>query len=68
MNIGNHKVENFQKLDFKKKMLKSPDLKDYFVEHPQEKSTLIQSIHQLKKQIDQEAVTISSYVPLYLVP
>ena len=68
MNIGNHKVENFQKLDSKKKMLKSPDLKDYFVQHPQEKSSLIQSIHQLKKQIDHESVTISSFVPIYLVP
>lgn len=33
MNLGNHKIEMFQKYDFKKKMLKSPDLKKYFEEN-----------------------------------
>ncbi len=30
MSIGPHKVEMFQKYDFKKKILKSPDLKTHF--------------------------------------
>ena len=37
MNLGPHKVEMFQTLDFKKKMIKSPDLKEYFENHPHEK-------------------------------
>ena len=41
MNLGNNKVELFQKYDFKKKMLKSSDLKEYFQQNPKEKEVLI---------------------------
>ena len=30
MVLGNHKIDLFQQLDFKKKMLRSPDLRTYF--------------------------------------
>lgn len=30
MNLGPHKVEMYQKYDFKKKILRSPDLKTHF--------------------------------------
>lgn len=58
----------FQSLDFKKKMIKSPDLKEYFEEHPNEKQTLIKEMNNLRNKINQETVTISKYVPAYLVP
>jgi hypothetical protein len=41
MSIGPHKVEMFQKYDFKKKILKSPDLKTHFEQNPKEKEVLI---------------------------
>ena len=44
MNLGNNKVEMFQKYDFKKKMIKSPDLKEYFQQNPKEKEVLIKEI------------------------
>ena len=51
MNLGNNKVELFQKYDFKKKMLKSPDLKEYFEENSKEKEVLIKEVSDLKKRI-----------------
>ena len=57
----------FQKYDFKKKMLKSSDLKVYFQQNPKEKEVLIKEVTQLKRKINHEAVTISEIVAMYLV-
>ena len=39
-NISKHQVKEAQQIDFKKKMLKSPDLIEYFKENPKEKEIL----------------------------
>lgn len=49
-------------------MLKSPDLKKYFEENQKEKEVLIKEISSLKKRINSETITLSEYVPPYLVP
>lgn len=66
--LGNSKIDLFQKLDFKKKMLRSPDLKVYFAENPKEKEVLIKEINKLRKKIDADGVKVSAFVPEYLVP
>ena len=58
----------FQKYDFKKKILRSPDLKAHFDENPKEKEVLIKEIKELKEKINHETVTLSEYIPSYLVP
>ena len=68
MCLGNHKVDLFQKLDFKKKMYRSPDLKTYFLENPKEREVLIKEINKLRKKIDSDGVKVSDVVPSYLVP
>ena len=68
MVLGNHKIELFQQLDFKKKMLRSPDLKSYFAENPKEKEVLVKEINRLRKKIDSDGVRMSEIVPEYLVP
>ena len=66
--LGNTKVEQFQKLDFKKKLLRSPDMKTYFVENPKERDTLIKEINKLRKKIDSDGVKVGAFVPDYLIP
>ena len=66
MTLGNNKVDLFQKYDFKKKMLKSPDLKDYFEQNPHERDLLLKEVIELKKKINHEGVTIRELVPPYL--
>lgn len=68
MVLGNHKVDLYQQLDFKKKMLRSPDLKSYFVENPKEREVLVKEINRLRKKIDSDGVRVSEVVPEYLVP
>jgi len=42
----------FQKYDFKKKILRSPDLKAHFDENSKEKEVLIKEIKELKEKIN----------------
>lgn len=47
-NISRHQVKQAHQLDFKKKMIKSPDLTDYFASNPKEKELLQRQIIKLK--------------------
>ena len=39
-NISKHQIKQASSLDFKKKMIKSPDLAEYFIANPKEKEIL----------------------------
>lgn len=53
MNISRHQVKQAEQLDFKQKMLKSPDLTEYFGQNQKEKDLLQQQIIKLKKTLGQ---------------
>ena len=54
-----YKADLFTELDFKKKMLKSPDLKTHFQENPKEREILIKGINTLRTKMDQNKAVIS---------
>ena len=54
--------------DLKRKILKSPDMKPYFEENPKEREVLVKTINSLSKKLENGKVTISQFVPSYLVP
>lgn len=58
----------YQQLDFKKKLLKTPELKEEFDQNHKERQVLMKSINDLRKKIDHSKVMISQFVPEYLVP
>jgi ATP-dependent RNA helicase DDX56/DBP9 len=61
-------VDLFQQLDFKKKVLRSPELKQQLTQNTKERDLLVKSINDLRKKIDHNKVTLSEFVPEYLVP
>ena len=66
--INNHKADLFQQLDFKKKLLKTPELKEEFESKGKERDVLVKNINDIRKKLDHGRVTISEFVPEYLVP
>ena len=66
--ISHKQVMNAKNLDFKKKLLKSKDMKDYFQKNVAERESLVQDIQKLSKQIKEHAVRCEMEVPEYLVP
>ena len=66
--LNNHKADLFQQLDFKKKLLRSPELREELEQNNKEREVLVKAINDLRKKIDHSKVTISEYVPEYLVP
>ena len=66
--LTNHKADLFRQLDFKKKLLKTPELKEQFESNGKEREVLVKAINDLRKKIDHGKVAISEYVPEYLVP
>lgn len=61
-------MDLFQQLDFKKKVLRSPELKQQLTQNTKERDLLVKSINDLRKKIDHNKVTLSEFVPEYLVP
>jgi ATP-dependent RNA helicase DDX56/DBP9 len=57
--INNHKADLYQQLDFKKKLLKTPELKEEFESNSKEREVLVKSINDLRKKIDHGKVLIS---------
>lgn len=66
--LTNHRADLFRQLDFKKKLLKTPELKDQFASNGKEREVLVKAINDLRKKIDHGKVNISEYIPDYLVP
>ena len=66
--MNNFRVDLYQQLDFKKKVLRSPELKQQFSQNTKERDLLVKSINDLRKKIDHNKVTLSEFVPEYLVP
>lgn len=55
-------------LDFKKKLLKSPDMKEYYAENIQEKELLIEGIQKVTQQLHKYEVRCEGECPDYLLP
>lgn len=66
--LNNHRADLYQQLDFKKKLLKTPELKQEFEGSGREREVLVKAINELRKKIDHGKVNISDFVPEYLVP
>jgi ATP-dependent RNA helicase DDX56/DBP9 len=66
--LSNHRADLYRQLDFKKKLLKTPELKDQFESNGKEREVLVKSINDLRKKIDHGNVTLSDFIPDYLVP
>ena len=58
----------FRQLDFKKKLLKTPELKDQFESNGKERDALVRNINDLRRKIDHGKVLLSDFIPDYLVP
>lgn len=54
--------------DLKRKIIKSPDLKQYFDENPKEKEVLVKTVNTIHRKLENGKVTISEFVPSHLVP
>ncbi|EGR28780.1 hypothetical protein IMG5_168840 [Ichthyophthirius multifiliis] len=67
-NITKKQLENYKLVDFKKKMLKSPDLKEYYEKNINEKQLIIESIQKLQHQIKKNEVRCDGECPEYLLP
>lgn len=65
MNISKHQVKQAEQLDFKQKMLKSPDLSEYFSQNQKEKELLQQQIIKLKKTLGQGVKLPDGMIILY---
>jgi ATP-dependent RNA helicase DDX56/DBP9 len=61
--INNHKADLYQQLDFKKKLLKTPELKEEFESNSKEREVLVKSINDLRKKLDHTKVLLSEFVP-----
>lgn len=59
MGLSNHRADLFRQLDFKKKLLKTPELKEQFESNGKERDVLVKAINDLRKKIDHSKVTIS---------
>jgi ATP-dependent RNA helicase DDX56/DBP9 len=68
MGLTNHRADLYRQLDFKKKLLKTPELKEQFQTNAKEREVLVKAINDLRKKIDHRKVTLSEFVPEYLVP
>lgn len=66
--LNNHRADLFRQLDFKKKLIKTPELKEQFEANGKERDALVKAINDLRRKIDHGKVTISDFVPEYLVP
>lgn len=66
--LTNHRADLFRQLDFKKKLLKTPELKEQFHSNAKERDALVKAINDLRKKIDHGKVTLSQLIPEYLVP
>ena len=58
----------YRQLDFKKKLLKTPELKEQFESNGKERDALVRNINDLRRKIDHGKVLLSEFVPEYLVP
>jgi hypothetical protein len=67
-NISLKQVKNARILDFKKKLLKSKDMQDYFDNHQNEREMILQDIMKLSTQITMKAIKCDQEVPEYLIP
>ncbi|CAD8077563.1 unnamed protein product [Paramecium sonneborni] len=68
-NISKYQVKMAEQIDFKKKMLKSPDLGEYFQQNQKEKELLQDQIVQLKKKLNRSSIQLpQGPVPEYLLP
>ncbi|KAL4469814.1 hypothetical protein ABPG72_022134 [Tetrahymena utriculariae] len=61
-------IASAKMLDFKKKMLKSPDMKEYYAKNIAEKELLIEGIQKLTKQLKKHETRCEGDVPDYLLP
>ncbi|CAD8156142.1 unnamed protein product [Paramecium pentaurelia] len=68
-NISKYQVKMAEQIDFKKKMVKSPDLVEYFQQNQKEKELLQDQIVQLKKKLNRSSIQLpQGPVPEYLLP
>ncbi|CAK78110.1 unnamed protein product (macronuclear) [Paramecium tetraurelia] len=68
-NISKYQVKMAEQIDFKKKMIKSPDLVEYFQQNQKEKELLQDQIVQLKKKLNRSAIQLpQGPVSEYLLP
>ena len=58
----------YRQLDFKKKLLKSPQLKEQLDQQQEQRQSLINDINSLRKKIDHGQVALPELIPEYLVP
>lgn len=63
-----HRVDMYRQLDFKKKLLKSPQLKEELDQQQGQRQTLVDEINALRKKIDHGQVVLPEVVPEYMVP
>nr|QBK46519.1 DExD/H box RNA helicase 45 [Philasterides dicentrarchi] len=66
--ISRKQISNMRMLDFKRKMLKSSDLVQYFQQNESEKLMLVEHIQTLSQQIHRYGIKCEEDIPDYLVP
>lgn len=55
-------------LDFKRQLIKSKKMHDYFSKNPNEKKILVDSIQKLSSDLNRHAIKLTDEIPTYLLP
>jgi hypothetical protein len=55
-------------IDFKKQLLKSKNMADYYKEHPDERALIIESVRRMQAIINRYSVKLHGDIPDYLLP
>lgn len=66
--ITKKQVQSAQMLDFKRQMLKSKSLQNYFVQHAEEKTLLQKEIQKLSADLNRNSIRLYEDIPDYLMP
>lgn len=61
--LNNHRADLYRQLDFKKKLLKTPELKEQFDSNGKERDALVKAINDLRNKIDHGKVNLSEFIP-----
>ncbi len=61
--LTNHRADLYRQLDFKKKLLRTPELKEQFEHNASERGALVKTINDLRRKIDHGKVCLSEYIP-----